>query len=472
MLSSLRSSAGRLGRATSRGPLARTLTSSQTGQDAQVCAVLGGQWGDEGKGKLADVLAKNYDIVGRFNGGANAGHTVVVDGKKYAFHLLPCGLIYPHTTNVLGNGVVLHLPQLFKELEPLTADGLEWEGRLKLGNRAHLLFDFHQIIDGMQEQAKGDKLIGTTKKGIGPAYMAKAMRGGIRVGSLLDFPTFERQFRETVDIHQRLFDFEYDVDAEVERYREYAAIVSPWIIDSVHYCNDALNNGKKIITEGANAAMLDLDYGTYPFVTSSSTTAGGICTGLGIPPSKVESVMGVVKAYTTRVGWGPFPTELTDDLCGGMVDRGAPGTEIGAHMQNVGAEYGVTTGRKRRCGWLDIPVVQYGHMINDYASINITKLDVLDDLDEVKLGVAYKVNGQRLPPGMMPSTLDDLEAVEVEYESMPGWKTSIAHCRTFEELPSEAQRYITRIEELVGCPVSWVGVGVGRLDMATKGFSV
>jgi adenylosuccinate synthase len=448
----------------------KQVSKKAAGINSRVCAVLGGQWGDEGKGKLADVLAKNYDIVARFNGGNNAGHTVVVNDKKYAFHLLPCGLIYPHTTNILGNGTVVHVPSLFKELEPLTADGLDWEGRLLLSDRAHLLFDMHQAVDGHQEEGRGSKNIGTTKKGIGPAYATKANRNSIRVGMLKHFDVFETQLRELLDYQHHLYGVDVDIEGEVDKYKKYAEILSPWIVDGVHFINQSYNDGKSIIAEGANAVMLDIDYGTYPFVTSSTTSVGGMCTGLGLSPNKIETAVGVIKAYTTRVGWGPFPTELTDDTCGGMIPRDAPGTDIGRHLQVVGAEIGVTTGRKRRCGWLDVPVIQYGHMINSYGSINLTKLDVLDDLDEVKLGVAYKINGQRLLPGQMPSTLEDLYAVEVEYETMPGWKTDISKCRTFKELPSEAQHYVNRIEELVGCPVSFIGVGAGREDMAVAEF--
>lgn len=446
----------------------------KSGLDSRVTAVLGGQWGDEGKGKLADVLAQNYDIVGRFNGGANAGHTVVANGKKYAFHLLPCGLIYPHTMNLLGNGVVVDLDAMFEELEPLDADGLDWRGRLKISDRAPLLFEFHKMIDGFMEEARGSESIGTTKKGIGPAYATKAFRTGLRVGMLREWSSFESTLRTTVRDLENLYGLDIGIEPLVDKYRMYADKLinqEDMIIDGVHYINQEYNNGKKIITEGANAAMLDIDFGTYPFVTSSSTTIGGICSGLGLSPDKVECAMGVIKAYTTRVGWGPFPTELTDSSCGGNFPDGAPGSEIGRHLQEVGFEIGVTTGRKRRCGWLDIPVLQYGHMLNNYGSINLTKLDVLDELDEIKLGVAYEINGERLKPGQMPSTLEDLGRVQVIYESMPGWKTSIAHCRRFEELPAEAQHYVEAIERHSGASVSWIGVGVGREDMCIKGFT-
>jgi adenylosuccinate synthase len=266
------------------------------------------------------------DIVGRFNGGANAGHTVVANGKKYAFHLLPCGLIYPHTTNILGNGTVINLVNLFEELEPLDEDGLDWKGRLLISDRAHLLFESHKAVDAYQEDARGDANIGTTKKGIGPAYTSKATRNGIRAGMLLHFDVFEKQLRELYAFQESQYPgIVLDIEAEVDRYKKYAEVVKPWIVDGVHFINDAYKNDKRIITEGANAAMLDIDYGTYPMVTSSATTTGGICTGLGLSPDKIDCALGVIKAYTTRVGWGPFPTELTDDTCGGMVPRGAEG---------------------------------------------------------------------------------------------------------------------------------------------------
>ena len=455
----------------------------KTGLNSRVTAVMGSQWGDEGKGKLADVLAKNYDIVGRFNGGANAGHTVVANNKKYSFHILPCGLIYPHTQNILGNGTVIHIPQLYNELKPLDEDGIEWRGRLKISDRAHILFDFHQIIDCILENRHTNKGgIGTTKKGIGPAYSSKANRISLRFGMLRDWNSFVKYLRSTIETHQLMYDFEYDVQEEIYKYETFRdQLLSDemgggigsggCIIDGVQYVNQKYNEGKNIITEGANAAMLDIDYGTYPFVTSSSTTAGGISTGMGLSPDKIDCVIGVVKAYTTRVGSGPFPTELTDYLCGGDIPPSDTGTDIGRHLQNVGCEIGVTTKRKRRCGWIDIPLLQYTNMLNNYNSLNMTKLDVLDDLDEVRIGVAYIINGQRLLPGQMPSTLEELASVEVEYETMPGWKQSIKECKTFNDLPTAAKSYVSRVEDLVGCPVTWIGTGIGREDMVTKGFS-
>lgn len=435
---------------------------------AKVCAVLGAQWGDEGKGKLADVLARDFDVIARFNGGNNAGHTVVVNGKRHAFHLLPCGALYPHTTNILGNGTVVHLPALFEEMRE---NDLDLAGRLKISSRAHLLFDFHQAVDGALEKSRGTGSIGTTKKGIGPCYTSKAMRNSVRAAQLVgDWIDFRNAYDALADAHERQFQINVSRTAELDALKTLRErlLRDNMVVDTTVLVHEALGRGKRVLCEGANAVMLDLDHGTYPFVTSSSTSAGGVCTGLGLPPSAVDSAVGVVKAYTTRVGAGPFPTELTDDTCGGMVPRGAPGTEVGRLMQTVGAEIGVTTGRKRRCGWLDVVVLQYSHMINGYTSLNITKLDVLNDLDELKLGVAYELDGKTLPRGAVPALLKDLARVKVVYESMPGWKCSLAQARTYDDLPPAAKRYLNRIEQLVGVPIVWVGTGQGREQMLVK----
>jgi adenylosuccinate synthase len=448
------------------------MSTDASGQTAKVCAVLGAQWGDEGKGKLADVLAsKGFDVIARFNGGNNAGHTLVINGKRYAFHLLPCGLAYKHTLNLLGNGVVVHLPGLFKEIDSLSAE-MDPKGRLKVSDRAHLLFDFHQAVDAWQENARGPTMsIGTTKKGIGPAYTSKATRNSIRVGELVDWSSFKVQYDRLADSHERMYPkLEYNRKQELERLQVFRErmLADNMIVDGTLLISQALRDGKRILCEGANAVMLDLDHGTYPFVTSSSTTAGGVCTGLGIPPSKVECAMGVVKAYTTRVGAGPFPTELTDDTCGGMRIRGDVETDIGRHMQIVGQEIGVTTGRKRRCGWLDLVVLKYSHAINGYSGLNLTKLDVLDQLKELKLGVAYEIDGVRLPEGQMPARLTDLAKVKVVYEAMPGWQKDITKITKYSDLPVQARNYVERIEQIVGVKVSWVGVGPGREAMLLR----
>ncbi|XP_004344412.1 adenylosuccinate synthetase isozyme 2 [Capsaspora owczarzaki ATCC 30864] len=389
--------------------------------------VLGAQWGDEGKGKLVDILALHSDVVCRCQGGNNAGHTIVVDGVMYDFHLLPSGIINVDATSVIGNGVVIHLPGMFEEIEKNVLKGLVgWEQRLIVSDRAHLVFDFHQTIDGLQELEKGRGSLGTTKKGIGPCYTSKASRTALKS----DGPSFK-----------------VDVDAEIERYRSLAERVRPLVKDTVYYLHDALvNKNKRVLIEGANAALLDLDFGTYPYVTSSNCTVGGACTGLGVPPRAIKQVFGVVKAYTTRVGDGAFPTEQLN--------------VVGETLQQVGREYGVTTGRKRRCGWLDLVVVKYAHMINAFDGIALTKLDILDSFETIKIGVAYKHKGALLDA--FPGNLAVLGEVEVEYIEMPGWKCDISGVRQFSALPVNAQNYVRKIEELSGVKVRWVGVGQAR----------
>jgi len=421
----------------------------------KVDCILGSQWGDEGKGKLVDILAENADVVCRFNGGANAGHTLVVDGKKFAFHLLPCGLLYPHAMNVIGNGCVVNIQGMFGELKGLDDGGIDYRGRLFLSNRAQLLFDFHKTVDGILEDRRGDSNIGTTKKGIGPCYASKATRNGVRVGELLDWDAFTKRYEALASFHEAAYDFKHDKKAELDAIASYRDQVLPMICDTVTYINNALDSGKHVLAEGANACLLDLDYGTYPMVTSSPTSIGGICTGMGISTKKVGCVFGVVKAYTTRVGSGPFPTELKND--------------IGERMQTVGAEFGVTTGRKRRCGWLDVALLRYSHQLNGYDALNITKLDVLSGMDELKIGVEYVIDGKRLPRGAMPSTLDDLAKVEVEYITLPGWSEDISKITAYEDLPDNARNYVETVQDLLGLPVSWVGVGPSRNSMLENG---
>ncbi len=372
----------------------------------------------------------------------------MANGVKFDFHILPSGLVQPNAISVIGNGVVAHLPAFFEEIAKTEAKGVSCKDRLFLSDRAHLVLDLHQIADGMKEQELGAGNIGTTRKGIGPAYSSKAQRDGIRVHHLIyDFPEFERRLRDLVgSTHKRFGNFDYDVDAELVRYKMYAEQIRPYVIDSVTYLNNAMKHGKRVLVEGANAIMLDIDFGTYPFVTSSNTGVGGVCTGLGLAPSKIGKVIGVVKAYTTRVGSGPFPTEQLND--------------IGEHLQTVGFEVGVTTGRKRRCGWLDIVVCRWSHMVNDYSSVMITKLDVLDQLKEIKIGVSYLLDGKKLDA--FPSDLGNLAKVQVEYETLPGWQTDITKCKSWADLPENAKKYVERIEQLMGCPVEWVGVGPER----------
>ncbi|KAJ8653578.1 adenylosuccinate synthase [Lichtheimia ornata] len=415
--------------------------------------VLGAQWGDEGKGKLSDILCGEADVCARCQGGNNAGHTIVVNDVKYDFHLLPSGLINPSCIAFIGTGVVVHLPAFFDELEKLESKGLNADGRLFISDRAQLVFDLHQIIDGLKEVELGRGSIGTTKKGIGPAYSSKASRGGLRVHHLYNFEEFADKFRVMVENKRKRYGhFDYDVEGELARYRQFAERLRPHVVDGVAFLHNKMKEGKKILVEGANALMLDIDFGTYPYVTSSNTAVGGVCTGLGMPPTTIKKVIGVVKAYTTRVGGGPFPTEQLND--------------VGEYLQRVGFEFGVTTGRKRRCGWLDMMVVKYSCMINGYTSLNITKLDVLDQLPVIKIATGYLLDGK--PLESFPADLNCLDRIEVQYIEVPGWETDISKCRKYEELPENAKKYIELIEKESGVPVEWIGVGASRDAMIRK----
>ncbi|KAL3675013.1 hypothetical protein R1sor_024961 [Riccia sorocarpa] len=416
---------------------------------SQVCAVLGSQWGDEGKGKLVDILARRYDVVARCQGGANAGHTIYNDeGKKFALHVVPSGILNNNAVCVVGNGVVVHVPGFFDEVKKLEEAGIVCEGRLFVSDRAHILFDLHRVVDGLREAELAGAMIGTTKRGIGPCYASKAIRNGIRFGDLQNLDTFKDKLEVLLkDAASRFPEFTYDLDAEMERYRIYAERLVPYITDTVHFINEAHRQKKRILVEGGQATMLDIDFGTYPFVTSSNPSAGGICTGLGIAPNRLGDIVGVAKAYTTRVGAGPYPTELFG--------------ELGEQLRAAGHEYGTTTGRPRRCGWLDIVALKYTCDINGFTSINLTKLDVFSGFRQLKLGVGYKTkSGEELH--YFPSDLSLLESVEVQYEEMPGWTEDISLARQYEELPAAAQAYVERIEQLTGLPIRFIGVGPGR----------
>ncbi|KAH7512455.1 adenylosuccinate synthetase 2, chloroplastic [Ziziphus jujuba] len=419
---------------------------------SQVSGVLGSQWGDEGKGKLVDILAKHFDIVARCQGGANAGHTIYnAEGKKFALHLVPSGILNEETLCVIGNGVVVHLPGLFQEIDGLESKGVSCKGRILVSDRAHLLFDFHQEVDGLRESELAKSLIGTTKRGIGPCYSSKVVRNGIRVCDLRHMDTFPEKLDVLLsDAASRFRGFNYGPDMlreEVEKYKRYAERLEPFIADTVYVINEAISQKKKILVEGGQATMLDIDFGTYPFVTSSSPSAGGICTGLGIAPRVVGDLIGVVKAYTTRVGSGPFPTELLG--------------EGGDLLRSAGQEFGTTTGRPRRCGWLDIVALKYCCQINGFSALNLTKLDVLSEFPEIRLGVSYKqIDGT--PVKSFPSDLNLLEQLNVEYEVLPGWKCDISSVRNYSDLPKAARQYVERIEELVGVPVHYIGIGPGR----------
>uniref|UniRef100_A0A673YVV4 Adenylosuccinate synthetase n=1 Tax=Salmo trutta TaxID=8032 RepID=A0A673YVV4_SALTR len=402
----------------------------------KVTVVLGAQWGDEGKGKVVDLLATESDLVCRCQGGNNAGHTVVVEGKEYDFHLLPSGIINPKSICVIGNGVVIHLPGLFEEAENNEKKGLKgWEKRLIVSDRAHLVFDFHQVVDGIQEtqrQATEGKIIGTTKKGIGPTYASKASRIGLRVCDLLgDFKEFSTKFKNLVEQYQSMYSsLTVDTESQLKKLKEYGERLRPMVRDGVYYMYEALHGPpKKILVEGANAALLDIDFGTYPFVTSSNCTVGGACTGLGIPPLNIGEVYGVSKAYTTRVGIGAFPTEQLN--------------ATGELLQTRGHEVGVTAGRKRRCGWLDLVILRYAHMINVFISF-------LKCVKQITLIPHF------------PADMELLHKVEVEYETFPGWKSDTSAARKWNDLPQKAQNYIRFVESHIGVPIKWVGVGKSR----------
>ncbi|KAG8367913.1 hypothetical protein BUALT_Bualt16G0122200 [Buddleja alternifolia] len=389
---------------------------SRIGSLSQVSGVLGCQWGDEGKGKLVDILAKHFDVVARCQGGANAGHTIYnSEGKKFALHLVPSGILNEETICVIGNGVVVHLPGFFKEVDGLESNGVSCKGRILVSDRAHLLFDFHQVVDGLREAELAKSFIGTTRRGIGPCYSSKVIRNGIRVSDLRHMDTFPQKLDVLLsDAASRFEGFNYGPEMlreEVERYKRFAERLEPFVTDTVHFMNDAISQKQKILVEGGQATMLDIDFGTYPFVTSSSPSAGGICTGLGIAPRVVGDLIGVVKAYTTRVGSGPFPTEI--------LGKG------GDLLRFAGQEFGTTTGRPRRCGWLDVVALKYCCQINGFSSLNLTKLDV-------------------------------------EYEVMPGWQSDISSIREYSELPKAARNYVERIEEIVGVPIHYIGIGPGR----------
>ncbi|RPB04197.1 Adenylosuccinate synthetase [Choiromyces venosus 120613-1] len=416
--------------------------------------VLGAQFGDEGKGKLVDILCSGVDVCARSAGGNNAGHTIIVNGITYDFHILPSGLVNPKCLNIIGSGVVVHVPSFFYELENIQKKGLDTTNRIFVSDRAHLVFDLHQLVDGLEEVELGAKGIGTTRRGIGPTYSTKAARSGIRVYELFHWEEFEKKLRLLAAGYKRRFGdlLKYDVEEELARYKVYYETLRPYVVDAVVFIKHAFDTNKRVLVEGANALMLDIDYGTYPFVTSSNTGIGGAITGLAISPFKIKNIIGVVKAYTTRVGAGPFPTEQLN--------------EVGDHLQSVGREFGVTTGRRRRCGWLDLVIVKYSTSVNHYTSLNLTKLDILDGLKEIKVAVGYRVDGEELES--FPADLTTLERVEPIYRIFPSWSTPTTKATSWDQLPVEAREYIEFIEEFVGVKVEHVGVGPGREHMCTK----
>ncbi|MBB3115539.1 adenylosuccinate synthase [Corynebacterium bovis] len=412
--------------------------------------VVGAQWGDEGKGKATDILGERVDYVVKPNGGNNAGHTVVVGGEKYELKLLPAGVLSENATPVIGNGCVVNLEALFEEIDALEARGAN-ASRLKVSANAQLVAPYHQVIDRVTERFLGKRAIGTTGRGIGPTYADKVSRIGIRAQDVLDESILRQKVEAALNQKNQMLVKMYNrkaVDPEevVQYFLSYAERLEPMLIDSELVLNRALDEGKSVLMEGGQATMLDVDHGTYPFVTSSNPTTGGACVGSGIGPTRITSSLGIVKAYTTRVGAGPFPTELFDSW--------------GEFLQKTGGEVGVNTGRTRRCGWYDSVIARYASRVNGFTDLFVTKLDVLTGIGEIPICVAYDVDGVRHDE--MPMTQTDVHHAVPVYETMPAWDEDITGCRTFDELPQKAQDYLNRLEELSGCRISYVGVGPGR----------
>lgn len=422
----------------------------------QVIYIAGLQWGDEGKGKLVDILSETYDIIARSAGGANAGHTICINyngaSKKFVFHLLPSGVLHEDKVCVIGNGTVVHIPTLLDEIQRLKEEGIDIQDRLLISDRAHLIFEYHKRIDEIQEDGKGEGKVGTTKRGIGPAYADKAARIGLRMGDLMDFPEFARRLRENAERHRKTYGFDFDIEQEINLYRDVAEWIQGYITDTAAYLHKAYKEGKTILVEGAQGSHLDLDFGTYPYVTSSNTMAGGACTGLGLPPKWIQTSVGIMKAYTTRVGAGPFPTELA--------------TLEGDMLREAGGEYGATTGRPRRCGWFDAVVTKQAVAFNGVESINLTKLDVLSKFKTLKIATQYKLDGEVIE--FIPASLKDLARVDVEYMELPGWAEDISKAKHFSDLPKAAQRYVKTLEELMGVPINFIGVGMHRDEMILR----
>lgn len=414
--------------------------------------VVGAQWGDEGKGKMTDFLAQNAEVVVRFQGGNNAGHTVEADGKQYKLHLIPSGILYDKCKCIIGDGVVFDPKAFFEEKAYLEGLGVQvTPEKLSISDRAHLIMPYHRIMDGLSERGRGKADIGTTGKGIGPCYTDKAERSGLRMCDLLHPQVFAERLKAAVDVKNAIITKVYggtpvDFDDIYKTYMEYAEQLRPYITDTTVIVYDALKAGKKVLFEGAQGTLLDIDYGTYPYVTSSHPIAGAVCVGAGVGPTMIDTAVGVTKAYTTRVGKGPFPTELFDAM--------------GDHIREKGHEYGVTTGRARRCGWLDLVIVKYAVRLSGLTSLAVTKLDTLAGIDKVKVCVGYELNGRVID--YFPASLEDLAECKPVYEEFEGWDDSVQNAKSFEELHPNAQKYLRRIEDYTGVRISVVSVGPGR----------
>jgi adenylosuccinate synthase len=416
-----------------------------------VTVVIGSQWGDEGKGKIVDLLSRDVDIVARYQGGANAGHTIMWGDKTFVLHLVPSGIFQDDVACVIGNGVVIDPAALMQEIDMIRQLGYEAEGRLLISHTAHLIMPYHKHLDQARERYRDAEAIGTTGRGIGPAYVDKFARTGIRVVDLLDRDVLRKKLKTAIEEKNAILKAVYgeeglDVEAIIEEYVEFDRLIDPYVKNTSEYLCRALGEGKHVLAEGAQGSLLDVDFGTYPYVTSSHPTAGGACTGLGIPPTEIKRVIGIVKAYSTRVGNGPFPTELTD--------------ETGERLRRVGQEFGATTGRPRRCGWLDLVALRYTSMINGFTDLSITKLDVLSGMDELKVCTYYRGEGRTTD--RFPVDLVALERVEPVYESFPGWQEDISGAASLEDLPEAARRYIQLIADRLNVPISTVSTGPKR----------
>ncbi|MCW4387621.1 adenylosuccinate synthase [Limosilactobacillus oris] len=414
--------------------------------------IVGSQWGDEGKGKMTDYLSQDADVVVRSQGGNNAGHTIAFDGKKFALRLVPSGIFGKDKLAVIGNGVVINPPALLKELHYLQDNGIDISG-LRISSRSHVTFPYHILLDKCQEEAKGDHKVGTTKNGIGPTYMDKVSRVGIRMCDLLEKDTFETKLRRNLAEKNELFTKLYHVnpinfDDIFESYYEYGQELKKYVTDTSRIVNDALDNGQRVLFEGAQGVMLDVDQGTYPYVTASNPIAGGVCTGVGVGPNKINTVVGICKAYSTRVGAGPFPTELTD--------------EIGDRIRETGHEYGTVTGRPRRVGWFDSVAMRHARRVSGISCLSLNLLDVLTGLKTVKICKAYKLDGKEID--YYPASLKELDRCEPVYEELPGWDEDITGVKKFEDLPVNAQNYLKRVSELSEVPLATVSVGADRIQ--------
>jgi adenylosuccinate synthase len=420
-------------------------------------AILGAQWGDEGKGKIVDFLSEKADVVARFAGGNNAGHTVINDQGHFSLHQIPSGIFWPQTLSVMGSGVVVDPPSLLEEISSLKSRGIDVEGRLVISERAHLIMPYHIELDQLSESAKGENAIGTTGRGIGPAYADKASRNGLRVSELLDLDALKLRLAETLDNANALITKVYggepmELEAVFNKCEEWSLSLSSYIGAAEEILHDRLSDNQIVVLEGAQGALLDLDHGTYPFVTSSNPTIGGASVGLGLHPSQISGVIGVFKAYCTRVGGGPFPTELTG--------------ETGERIRNLAQEFGTTTGRPRRVGWFDAIMANYSSKINGYTSVVLTRLDVLDGFDSIKICVGYELNGKRI--NRVPGGQGFLQHCEPVYEEYPGWDEPTAGATSFGQLPKKAVDYVMRLENLIGCPVDVISTGPKRHEAITR----